>query len=242
MMGNGFLNEKDGEGGMPLIINKSVTIKSDSEANYAKLSIRPAGILLGGDVRLENIQLEFANTIHDSIFANGHKLELVNVSNSSHGREIDFFAGGLNSPSSGTGHIVIKRDARFNDSQNLATPFGNIYAGSMNSSFQGNAVIDIDGNKGSQYGNIYGCGAHEADPGNMMDPTEPEPPLADAQLYPIAGNVEIELNKPISRSELHGEGTGGEVTVSVSTEYSTTPVMTGIDNLTIISGEISGKR
>lgn len=157
MMGNGFLNEKDGEGGMPLIINKSVTIKSDSEANYAKLSIRPAGILLGGDVRLENIQLEFANTIHDSIFANGHKLELVNVSNSSHGREIDFFAGGLNSPSSGTGHIVIKRDARFNDSQNLATPFGNIYAGSMNSSFQGNAVIDIDGNKGRNMGIYMGA-------------------------------------------------------------------------------------
>lgn len=242
IIGAGFLNDKAGQGGAPLVINKNITIKSDSETNYAKLSIRPAGLLLGADVRFENIQLEFANKTHDSIFANGHKLELINVSNSSGGRVIDLFAGGLNSESGGNGQIVMKRDANFSDSQNSETYFGNIYAGSMNSPFQGNAIIDIDGNGKIKYGNIYASGAHEADPGGLFDIEEPEPPEADPQAYPIEGDVKISVNKPSSLSEIHGEGAVGDVTVSVHTQNPITPVMTEIDNLMIASGEIYGEK
>ena len=241
IMGEALLNDKEGEGGRPLVINKKVTIKPDTEGNYAVLSVRPAGILLEADVRFENIRLEFSNKVHDSIFANGHRLELINVSNSSGGRLIDLFAGGLNSESSGTGQIIMKRDANFTDSQNSGTYFGNVYAGSMNSPFRGSAVIDIDGNGKIKYGHIYASGAHEANPGSMLDPTEPQPPRADAQSYPTAGDVEIRVNKPDPRSEIHGEGVKGKVTVSFSTENPIEPVMTEIDNFVLISGEIYGK-
>ena len=55
----------------------------------------PAVSSLGGDVTLENVDLNFENKVHDAIFANGHTLTLKNVLRANGSREVDLFGGQL---------------------------------------------------------------------------------------------------------------------------------------------------
>lgn len=57
----------------PLVNNASITIQN------AKISLSHAGIVLGAPLTLKDVQLTFRNTIRNGIFANGHSLELENV-------------------------------------------------------------------------------------------------------------------------------------------------------------------
>ena len=57
----------------PLVNKAEVTIQN------AKISVSHAGIVLGAKLTLKNVQLTFRNTVRNGIFANGHSLELENV-------------------------------------------------------------------------------------------------------------------------------------------------------------------
>ena len=99
---------------------------------------------MGADVKFENITLDFANKYHDSIFANGYTLDLINVTRNESAEKIDLFAGGLYKLD-GTQILflfvtkvlsILKRTITSWREISRFT-FGNIYAGSMNGVFDG---------------------------------------------------------------------------------------------------------
>lgn len=235
--GNGaFLNTQDEYGTVPYVISKNVTIEAAPGVDMANLSVRAGGIVLGGDVTFRNIGLGFANKYHDSIFANGHTLVLDNVSRNSGTRLVDLFAGGLYQTdgsqlgvgSAADGRIILRG----------AGEFGNIYAGSMNGSYTGNASISIE-NKQSLEGTIYGSGAKEPElqDNNWFDMTEPPAPEADADSYPVDGNVDINL-ADISVRTIEGAGATGEVNVTLGTDYPSNIALNHISRLTAATGRI----
>ena len=109
----------------------------------------------------KNITLRFSNRLHDAIFANGHKLVLENVTCDSGFRYVDIFGGSLyengknmgNHPGS-EAQILITGGG---------TNLGNIYAGSMNGTYDGKTQIVLAHVSGTQNGEIYASG-----PGNHM--------------------------------------------------------------------------
>ena len=104
--------------------------------------------------------------------------------------------------------------------------FGNIYAGSMNGSFDDDVTITIESKNYTAnkfIGKVYASGAEEADPGNMLDVKEPAPPEADAAKYTVSGTVSLNfdcLPLRLSGSEpmlIDGNtGNGGKTNLSVS--------------------------
>ncbi len=90
-----FLNTQDEYGQIPFIIDKDVTIRSEAEGSMADLTVRAGGIVLKGNVTFKNINFQFANKVHDSIFANGYKLEIIDSERGPGSREVDLFAGSL---------------------------------------------------------------------------------------------------------------------------------------------------
>lgn len=234
-----FLNALDETGSKPYVIDKSVTITAE-EGKTATLSIRPSGLILGGNVTFKNIDLGFANKIHDSIFANGHTLTLENVTRSSGHRLVDLFGGtlynlGETTPAAtataGTdGKIIIKGTGEF----------GNIYAGSMNGKHSGDVSIEIDtASTAKLLGHIYASGAKEAEvpEGSWFDIKEPEAPAADATQYPVTGTVSITMNKILARNI---DGAGATTTnVTLSTEFPVPNLsLTNISSLNITKGTI----
>lgn len=235
--GNGaFLNTQDEYGNVPYVINKNVTIEAAPGIDMANLSVRAAGIILGGDVTFRNIGLGFVNKYHDSIFANGHTLILDRVSRNSGTRQVDLFAGGLYQTNgsvlgpapSDNGKIILRGTGEF----------GNIYAGSMNGSYTGNVSISIE-QKQNLEGTIYGSGAKEPElqDNNWFDMTEPPAPEADAVHYPVNGNVDIQLSD-ISVRTIEGAGTSGDLNVALGTDYPANIALKHISKLTVTKGRI----
>mgnify|MGYP003490129671 FL=1 len=140
----GFLNDIGGN--LPCLIDKNITIKPIDGSKNARLEVNSAGIILGANVKFENITLNFANRYHDAIFANGYTLDLINVTSNEGVREVDLFAGGLYDargqihPSGDKGVINIEVNDNFGGGD-LYSKFGNIYAGSMNGKFDGTAGV-----------------------------------------------------------------------------------------------------
>ena len=239
-----FLNDIGGN--LPFLIDKNVTIKPSEEAKNASLSVRSAGIILGANVKFENISLNFANKHHDSIFANGHTLDLINVTRNSSSREIDLFAGGLHidgqqvHPSGNNGVINVETNGNFNGG-NEESKFGNIYAGSMNGAFNGNAEINVsrkDNSKKLIVGEIKASGALEADAGGMLDVIEPLPPQADSTQFPMNGNVTINLDN--YQVAVDGTtGSEGVTNVTTSTVYPNDLALNNVNGLTVNSGQIN---
>ena len=118
------------------------------------------------------------------------------------------------------------------------THFGNIYAGSINGSFDKDVEIDINGVTGKNIGKVYSCGAKEGyyNSDNFLDPNnEPTAPTADSAVYGVTGNVDINLsNSPIC--EIDGDCGSGRANVSVVTEYQYSSAMKNIGLLTVDSG------
>ena len=118
------------------------------------------------------------------------------------------------------------------------THFGNIYAGSINGSFDKDVEIDINGVTGKNIGKVYSCGAKEGyyNSDNFLDPNnEPTAPTADSAVYGVTGNVDINLsNSPIF--EIDGDCGSGRANVSVVTEYQYSSAMKNIGLLTVDSG------
>ena len=248
---SGFINAQDEYGQIPFIIDKDVTIRSESSSKKATLDVRAAGIVLEGNVTFENIEFAFANKVHDSIFANGYTLEIIDCMRSSAGREIDLFAGSLYNTSgklidgmkyTGTAQGRLIRPKVGNNSQiiikttskSTKSQFGKVFAGSMNAPFDGDVNIEIVNNGILELVGIYGCGGHEAKVGNMFDVTEPLPPEERPDDYIVDGTVNISMDKYITN--VHGKG-GNEVNLELATQY---PVahfsLDDINTLTIHEG------
>ena len=255
-----FLNTLNETGSLPYIIDKNITIKSEDPNNPAMLQVRAGGIVLGGDVTLENVNLNFENKVHDAIFANGHTLTLKNVLRANGSREVDLFGGQLYEKS-GQPYAADKKGSKSEiliqmDDPKLAqyssVHFGNIYAGSMNGSFDDDVTITIESKNYTAnkfIGKVYASGADEADPGNMLDVKEPAPPKADAAKYTVSGTVDLNfdcLPLRLSGSEpmlIDGNtGNGGKTNLSVSVSSPTSNLeLKNLSDLTVKKGTIQPK-
>ena len=255
-----FLNTLNETGSLPYIIDKNITIKSEDPNNPAMLQVRAGGIVLGGDVTFENVNLNFENRVHDAIFANGHTLTLKNVLRANGSREVDLFGGQLYEKS-GQPYAADKKGSKSEiliqmDDPKLAqyssVHFGNIYAGSMNGSFDDDVTITIESKNYTAnkfIGKVYASGAEEADPGNMLDVKEPAPPEADAAKYTVSGTVDLNfdcLPLRLSGSEpmlIDGNtGNGGKTNLSVSVSSPTSNLeLKNLSGLTVKKGTIQPK-
>lgn len=256
-----FLNTLNETGSLPYIIDKNITIKSEDPNNPAMLQVRAGGIVLGGDVTLENVNLNFENKVHDAIFANGHTLTLKNVLRANGSREVDLFGGQLYDTQTKQPYAADKKGSKSKiliqmDDPKLAqyssVHFGNIYAGSMNGSFNDDVTITIESKNYTAnkfIGKVYASGAEEADPGNMLDVKEPAPPEADAAKYTVSGTVDLNfdcLPLRLSGSEpmlIDGNtGNGGKTNLSVSVSSPTSNLeLKNLSGLTVKKGTIQPK-
>ena len=232
ILGSGaFLNAEAAE---PFIFDKSVTVNGNGNT----FSNRKGGFILNTDVTFKNITLRFSNRLHDAIFANGHKLVLENVTCDSGFRYVDIFGGSLyengknmgNHPGS-EAQILITGGG---------TNLGNIYAGSMNGTYDGKTQIVLAHVSGTQNGEIYASGAREpyVNQDDWFSTQEPDPPAADEQ-YTVSGDVEISLTGSDTKqvygvSENHAEKTF--LTIDTAQSYTGTPGISKVGNLTVKGG------
>lgn len=237
-----FINMEDESAAQPFIIDKEVTVTAgDPTETIPSLKVRAAGIFMMADVTFSDVGLAFTNKRTDAIFANGHTLVLDNVWKADGCRTIDLVAGGLYGAgdSETEGKIIIKSDRPA--SEGYSNEFGNIFGGSMDSSYKGSAVIEIYRNHNSfKYGGVYGCGAQQAEPGNDFDVNYEPEAQPDAEKYPVSGNVDIKLAEP-QNTTYSGTGVQGAVSVEIATTYLATPVLEDVDNLTVKRGSVELK-
>ena len=230
-----FVNSSDDK---PLVINKNVTITSKSDT-APEISIRKAGVVLGGNVSFKNVVLSLVNGNHALIAANGYTLTLDNVTYFQNTREVHIVGGTLYDKNGVSLSLTVGEKSKIVLSGNK-THFGNIYAGSINGSFDKDVEIDINGVTGKNIGKVYSCGAKEGyyNSDNFLDPNnEPTAPTADSAVYGVTGNVNINLsNSPIC--EIDGDCGSGRANVSVVTEYQYSSAMKNIGLLTVDSGMI----
>ena len=232
ILGSGaFLNAEAAE---PFIFDKSVTINGNGNT----FSNRKGGFILNTDVTFKNITLRFSNRLHDAIFANGHKLVLENVTCDSGFRYVDIFGGSLyengknmgNHPGS-EAQILITGGG---------TNLGNIYAGSMNGTYDGKTQIVLAHVSGTQNGEIYASGAIEpyVNQDDWFSTQEPDPPAADGQ-YTVSGDVEISLTGSDTK-QVYGvsENHAGKTFLTIDTDQSYTgiPGISKVGNLTVKGG------
>ena len=232
ILGSGaFLNAEAAE---PFIFDKSVTVNGNGNT----FSNRKGGFILNTDVTFKNITLRFSNRLHDAIFANGHKLVLENVTCDSGFRYVDIFGGSLyengknmgNHPGS-EAQILITGGG---------TNLGNIYAGSMNGTYDGKTQIVLAHVSGTQNGEIYASGAIEpyVNQDDWFSTQEPDPPAADGQ-YTVSGDVEISLTGSDTKqvygvSENHAGKTF--LTIDTAQSYTGIPGISKVGNLTVKGG------
>ena len=232
ILGSGaFLNAEAAE---PFIFDKSVTVNGNGNT----FSNRKGGFILNTDVTFKNITLRFSNRLHDAIFANGHKLVLEDVTCDGGFRYVDIFGGSLyengknmgNHPGS-EAQILITGGG---------TNLGNIYAGSMNGTYDGKTQIVLAHVSGTQNGEIYASGALEpyVNQDDWFSTQEPDPPAADGQ-YTVSGDVEISLTGSDTK-QVYGvsENHAGKTFLTIDTDQSYTgiPGISKVGNLTVKGG------
>lgn len=232
ILGSGaFLNAEAAE---PFIFDKSVTVNGNGNT----FSNRKGGFILNTDVTFKNITLRFSNRLHDAIFANGHKLVLEDVTCDSGFRYVDIFGGSLYENGKNMG------DHPGSEAQILitggGTNLGNIYAGSMNGTYDGKTQIVLAHVSGTQNGEIYASGAIEpyVNQGDWFSMQEPDPPAADGQ-YTVSGDVEISLTGSDTK-QVYGvsENHAGKTFLTIDTDqsYTGTPGISKVGNLTVKGG------
>ena len=228
-----FVNSSDDK---PLVINKNVTITSKSDT-APEISIRKAGVVLGGNVSFKNVVLSLVNGNHALIAANGYTLTLDNVTYFQNTRKVHIVGGTLYDKNGVSLSPTVGEKSKIVLSGNK-THFGNIYAGSINGSFDKDVEIDINGVTGKNIGKVYSCGAKEGyyNSDNFLDPNnEPTAPTAGSTVYGVTGNVNINLSNS-SICEIDGDCGSGRANVSVVTEYQYSSAMKNIGLLTVDSG------
>ncbi|MBS5151432.1 MAG: Ig-like domain-containing protein, partial [Butyricicoccus pullicaecorum] len=248
-----FLNTLNETGSLPYIIDKDITIKSENPDNPAMLQVRAGGIVLGGDVTFEDVNLNFENRVHDAIFANGHTLTLKNVLRGNGSREVDLFGGQLYDKQSNQPYAADKKGSKGKIHIQMDDPksapytsvhLGNIYAGSMNGSFDDDVEITIESKNANKFiGAVYASGAEEADPGSMLDIKEPAPPEANPK-YAVSGTVTMNFDRlPLRSSPMLIDGntgnSSGKTNLSISVSNLTSNLeLKNISGLTVEEGII----
>ena len=169
IIGNGTIADVTNNAA-PWVIDKELTIKSN-DGMPPVIDIRAGGIVLGANVKFENVVLNLANGACNDIFANGHKLELYNVVTvGSSIKDIDIYAGSLATDSTATskagtlGHVLIKTDGNFKEPQygTKVTKLGAIYAGSSGGESNIESLIEVNtpySDSTVSIGTIYGAGS-----------------------------------------------------------------------------------
>lgn len=149
----------------PWIIEKDVTI--DGQGHI--ITLRAGGVLLGGNVTIQNAQLHFSSSTRNAVIANGYALTLDSVTAA--GYSFNVFGGTLlpneyeltdfSVPEPGKDNtITIQGNTSLQGNAEHVVGTGNIYAGSLcmggmkpetghqdgqENSFDGSPVIRIDG-------------------------------------------------------------------------------------------------
>lgn len=210
------ITSPQGAGDDAVFLNRSLTILGNGNT----MSLNAGGLILGGDVTLENIAISFNNVVRNAIIANGYTLTLSDVRNGSGVTSIHVFAGGISDyngsnvavlPETGEhGQVVVKGDCQL----------GNIYAGSLSDGateavayanvFDGDVTITIDESAvDSTVGNIYACGARES-----RGETKPDLFYDNPNQYKVNGSASVELCSN-NVASVDGE-TGGTTNAAVS--------------------------
>lgn len=209
----------------PLVISKSLTI--EGESGNPSFSLWKAGILLEADVTFKNITFEFANKCYAAVFANGHTLTLDNVKKGSGTRLVHLFAGNLHVIGGTTENPIATPFSNATGSHGQivvsgASEFGNIYAGSMNGSFEKPVTLTLSGGAGSRLGSVYACGALQGryDDNTFLSQQEPTDPFANSGSFPSNGKISINLNN-FSVKEVNGTAntSGNKASLTFSTVY-----------------------
>jgi len=233
-----LINEQE-NGYAPYVLDKEVTICPEPGADQATLNNRAAGIILGADVTIENIELSFECKYRDHFFANGYALSLINTSRESGSRLIDLVAGsvygttgGWVAPNPGEHcKIVVQGDS---------SEFGNLYAGSINGGYTGDVTIVLKDMDYSDINAIYASGARDAevDVDNWFDMTEAPYPEVDAMSYMVSGQVNVTLDDMLIRS-VCGDGAEEGTVVTYNTTYlAAGETLDCISKLVVAEGEV----
>lgn len=238
--GGAFINDIDGVS--PLRITKNVTIAAAPGVSVRpSFVVRPAGIVLGANVTFQKIELSFESGFRPVICANGYTLTLNDVFYDTHARTIHLAGGGMfykNGVSAGPeagahSRIVITGEK---------SSFGNIYAGSINGSFEKDVDITAENISGRNIGAVYACGAAEGyyNSENFLDPgNEPDAPGANPYNYPVNGKVSVSFSDT-GINVVNGE-TGGSKNafLSISAHSLYTPLLRGIETLEVKQGTVA---
>lgn len=244
-----------GEGEAPWIISKDVTIDGQGRIIY----LRTGGILLGGNVTIQNAWLNFTTSTRNAIIANGYDLTLDGVT--AGGYPFNVFAGTLlpnsyeniqvpSSPKTAN-TVTIQGSTNLQGSSEHVVGSGNIYAGSLSmggmspetggtdgqeNTFAGNPVIRINGcaNPGGgvlPLGQIYAGGAQQKNPPGVSGQKRTIP---DPGKYTVGGTVTIAGSKIP-----HVDGAGAKKTlVEYDGQYQDTKVFSDISSLSVRSGDL----
>lgn len=231
---NSFINYIEGSAGEPFLINKNVTITAAPGRSIAYFETRTPGIVLGADVTFRNVVLEFPNGYRPIICANGYSLTMENVSYSNNTNIVHLAGGGMmgySNAASGTHSKIIVKGKQ--------SKIGNIYAGSINGSFNNDVDIQIENVVGANIGTIYACGAREGyyDGDNFFDiNNRPKFPAANAEDFPVNGSVSVKLNNTGVQAVYGTTGGPKGTSVSVSSEYLYSCTLDNVSALTVEKG------
>ncbi|MDE6181626.1 MAG: S-layer homology domain-containing protein, partial [Eubacteriales bacterium] len=253
-----FLNVRNNKQDKPFVIDKNITIKSESPNKAETINFRLRGLILNADLTLENVTLSFQQKMYDHIFVNGHTLTLKNVKINDGTREIDIFGG---SAYDKNGQLIKGYDSKFNlvasksgeksviniinnnntNQDYVNYEFGKIFAGSMNGASNIPVTINIeDGESDFQTKGIFASGAEEAfvDLDDFMNLDEADPPQEDPNKFPLNATLELNLNNyfPIKDSKLYFDGNGAnkvDLTIETDKNGIFDVVAKNIDSLTV---------
>lgn len=245
------------DGEAPWIIPKNITIDGQGH----KIILRAGGVLLGGDVTIQNARLDFTTSTRNAVIANGYALTLDSVTAA--GYPFNVFGGTLFPndyeqfpvPSPGTANTVtIQGTTSLQGTSEHVVGRGNIYAGSLCmggmgpdtghqdgpvNSFDGDPVIRIDGcaslsGGASAVGSIYAGGAQQKNPPNVdgQKVTRPDPAK-----YTVNGTVTITGTQLSKVSGVDGAG-ATETRVEYEGVNQDTKVYSDISSLSVGSGNL----
>lgn len=223
IINKGFINGKDNN--ETFVFDKAVTVRPAGQS--ASLLVRSAGLALGADVTIEDIEISLTSKVRAGIYANGHELTLSNIKKGAGTRKIHLYAGGaadMAGYAGSNGSIILKGSGEY----------GSIFGGGLEMP-GGDASIQID--KGIKMENIYACGSDvvKQSGDDLINPAEPPDPVANP-VY-SSGNVTIDLINGQTAKVI--EGTGAEsVQVTVSPVYPSSMALKDITDLNIPTGTV----
>ena len=242
----------------PWIISKSITING----NGNRLFVKGTGVLLGADVKFQNVDLHLESTdSRNAIIANGYALTLDSVTAGSGARSINVFGGTLLKadyetyfevpPPGRAGEITIQGNTKLQNG-NSTDPLGpaNIFAGSLSmgnlkdtlgaegdgpeSEFNLDVSINIEDSAGpGSLGTIYAGGGQQRLPAGASSGKVTSP---DPVKYRTGGIVTIQGANDLPNVD----GAGADVTNVVyrGNKNPASKTLTAISSLAVESGNL----